>query len=674
MTEPVPPLTTPSRPRSGVGGTTTLAGLLIAGIGVVALFLLLAPAASGPIYTGEPPTGVPATGDLSVIVALLPLSAAAVLLVVLGAFIIPVLLRRLAAGELDPSLALAAAGRFSGRLRLVRILPVLRVATVAVGAILTALSVVITLPELFGRLGGGATPVTPIDPIPVEPGVPSGGIDPVTLLAMGTGIIIFGGLLLLVLPSITRHMRLPRRGPKPALEPVVRDVAASPFVAHVELPPEIAALFPAPPRTPSRLERLFEQLRMQLLPRLRATGYAIGRFLRALLRGMVRATRLLARAVAAGVRAFVRFTVAFGAAAVRLLARTARAFGAALVAVGRSGARAIRFAAHTGARAILFAARLSARGFVLLVRMSVRGLVTLAKLIGSGITLGLFVLLLLLLTLLDLLVRGLVACVAVVASLLRALARGGRTLARHAVRGGVATMRWSARTGRDLLRLLFRGAHAIVRAARRVAGSVVRASAALLDAGIGTLERLIDAYRPPTEGGVMSAPATVLVVALAPQSGKSTVAAEAARLLHTPWINSSAVIAERLEQRLGLPAGRIAETRAVDHEAYRPALIEEGNRMAAEGTSPGVECVRRGYRVIDGIRRREELEAAIHEVRARGGLPIVICVRRPDAPALADNTESVALASLADVTIDNDGPLSRLRRRTSSALRRFRAL
>ena len=96
--------------------------------------------------------------------------------------------------------------------------------------------------------------------------------------------------------------------------------------------------------------------------------------------------------------------------------------------------------------------------------------------------------------------------------------------------------------------------------------------------------------------------------------------------------------------------------------------------MAAEGTSPGVECVRRGYRVIDGIRRREELEAAVAEVRARGGLPIVICVRRPNAPALADNTESAALAALADVIIENDGPLSRLRRRTSAALRRFQAL
>ena len=95
--------------------------------------------------------------------------------------------------------------------------------------------------------------------------------------------------------------------------------------------------------------------------------------------------------------------------------------------------------------------------------------------------------------------------------------------------------------------------------------------------------------------------------------------------------------------------------------------------MSAEGTSPGVECVRRGYRVIDGIRRREELEAALAEVRAGGGRSLVLCVRRPNAPALADNTESAALEALADEVIVNDAGLDRLRELTADALRRHQA-
>jgi hypothetical protein len=190
---------------------------------------------------------------------------------------------------------------------------------------------------------------------------------------------------------------------------------------------------------------------------------------------------------------------------------------------------------------------------------------------------------------------------------------------------------------------------------------------------IDARESRFDVAPARAERAAMAHPVTILVVALAPQSGKSTVATEAARLMGTTWINSSAVIAERLEQRLGLPAGRIAEARRLDHDAYRPALIEEGNRMAAEGTSPGVECVRRGYRVIDGIRRRDELEAAVAEIRARGGRSLVICVRRPDAPALTDNTEAAALAALADATIANDGSLTQLRRRTAATLRRHAA-
>jgi hypothetical protein len=74
-------------------------------------------------------------------------------------------------------------------LRLVRLLPAIRVASVIGGGILTALSIVITVPELIGRLGNPLTTDPTSEPIPVDPSVPSGAIDPATLLAMVTGVV-----------------------------------------------------------------------------------------------------------------------------------------------------------------------------------------------------------------------------------------------------------------------------------------------------------------------------------------------------------------------------------------------------------------------------------------------------------------------------------------------------
>jgi hypothetical protein len=259
----------------------------------------------------------------------------------------------------------------------------------------------------------------------------------------------------------------------------------------------------------------------------------------------------------------------------------------------------------------------------------------------------------------------------------------GALLVIGSVRGAMAVEKLVRAAGRAMAALTTGTGRAVAAAAHLISRSLKAIGRAVTSTGGGVCERIrrvargarpgesrFDAAALRAERAAMAHPVTILVVALAPQSGKSTVATEAARLMGTTWINSSAVIAERLEERLRLPAGRIAETRKLDHEAYRPALIEEGNRMVAEGTSPGVECVRRGYRVIDGIRRRDELEAAIDEIRARGGRSLVICVRRPDAPALTDNTEAAALAALADATIANDGSLTQLRRRTAVTLRR----
>jgi len=165
----------------------------------------------------------------------------------------------------------------------------------------------------------------------------------------------------------------------------------------------------------------------------------------------------------------------------------------------------------------------------------------------------------------------------------------------------------------------------------------------------------------------METPLAVLVVALAPQSGKSTVAALAAERLGTTWRASSTPVVERLERELDLPAGTIATERAIDHDRYRAELVALGDEMAARGELPGVLCVEAGFRVIDGIRREHELAATREAARARGWRPLVLCVERP-GQELTDNTEAEALRRAADLVILNDGSLEDLRRRVDAAL------
>lgn len=159
----------------------------------------------------------------------------------------------------------------------------------------------------------------------------------------------------------------------------------------------------------------------------------------------------------------------------------------------------------------------------------------------------------------------------------------------------------------------------------------------------------------------------VFVVALAPQSGKSTVARHLAERLGVAWAASSWAVARSLETRLELVPGQIAAERADDHERWRPELIEEGDRMRAEGSHPGAVCVREGYRVVDGIRSVAELQAARLEALRLGLQPLVLCIERPGA-VVSDNTDAAGLREEADAVIVNDGSISELLSRADAAL------
>lgn len=153
----------------------------------------------------------------------------------------------------------------------------------------------------------------------------------------------------------------------------------------------------------------------------------------------------------------------------------------------------------------------------------------------------------------------------------------------------------------------------------------------------------------------------IFVVATAPQSGKTTVARLFSQLTGEEWAPSSRPVVERLERRLDLPAGTIDRIRSTDSERYRPELIEEGNRMAAEGLSPGLLSVRAGYAVIDGLRREKELAESRDEVLMSRRCCLIVCVVRPtDGEQTQDNTEAEGLLAQADTVLLNNGDLGQL--------------
>ena len=143
------------------------------------------------------------------------------------------------------------------------------------------------------------------------------------------------------------------------------------------------------------------------------------------------------------------------------------------------------------------------------------------------------------------------------------------------------------------------------------------------------------------------------VVGTSEESGKTLVAEYLMRRFGVPTVSSSVVIEPRVDVLLGKPVGTVAEARKMWRDAYRQDLVDEGDRMRAAGHPPGVVCVRKGYRIIDGLRTGPELAASIDYARSIGLDPFVFCVDRHGRPPI-DNTDVAGLSALADTMIHND--------------------
>lgn len=152
--------------------------------------------------------------------------------------------------------------------------------------------------------------------------------------------------------------------------------------------------------------------------------------------------------------------------------------------------------------------------------------------------------------------------------------------------------------------------------------------------------------------------------------GKTTCREILSRITHLKGGSCSDVIYAVLAARRGVS---VQSLREVPKEELRPTLIEVGDwlcgqigQLAEVAAKPEIdETVYRapsalirtlylnGYNVIDGVRRKLELQHAKEHLEWNGVRTVVIHVSDPRKPLIADNSED--LTPLADNAIVNDG-------------------
>jgi len=150
-----------------------------------------------------------------------------------------------------------------------------------------------------------------------------------------------------------------------------------------------------------------------------------------------------------------------------------------------------------------------------------------------------------------------------------------------------------------------------------------------------------------------------------------------------PGASCSDVIYPLLAKRLKMTE---AELRAMEKEEARPMLVEFGDYLCGKTetlsvvpggpTGPGVyfrspstlfrSLYLMGIRLIDGVRRREELDE-IRQVLRWLNVPLVVFwIERPGSPPTDDNT--AVTAKDADATILNDGTPTQLKEKLQTWL------
>jgi len=139
-----------------------------------------------------------------------------------------------------------------------------------------------------------------------------------------------------------------------------------------------------------------------------------------------------------------------------------------------------------------------------------------------------------------------------------------------------------------------------------------------------------------------------------PNSGKEIAANLLATFLQAPRASSSSIIFDALAAQRGVPRW---ELEASPKSVLRPELERVGDALCeADPACLVAPLLKRGVRVIHGVRRRNELRAARAEAIQMGLSPVVVWLDRRSNNF--DNTEITR--GDADYTIKNYGTVGQL--------------
>jgi len=153
----------------------------------------------------------------------------------------------------------------------------------------------------------------------------------------------------------------------------------------------------------------------------------------------------------------------------------------------------------------------------------------------------------------------------------------------------------------------------------------------------------------------------IFIITGLPGHGKTTLAATLACAFDLKMGSTSDPIFQLLAQRLASNTGMGLDEaeqilRTANKEILRPTLVRYGNQMVLGDPSALVQMlIARDCRIIDGVRRKQELNEALKYIVEQGFTPVVIWVQRmPPPERIHDNTEVCGLD--ADHVVTNDFP------------------
>lgn len=178
----------------------------------------------------------------------------------------------------------------------------------------------------------------------------------------------------------------------------------------------------------------------------------------------------------------------------------------------------------------------------------------------------------------------------------------------------------------------------------------------------------------------------VIIVIGPPHHGKTEARKALAELTFQKGESTSTVIYHFLAARRKQD---VKELHALPKDDIRPELIEAGDfmvgkineiKLAAENPEVDQSVYRipsalvrtlylNGYNIIDGVRRRPELQDSIRHLEWNGVRTLVLWIERPGADTVQDNTE-LTQADAHEV-VYNDGTLEDLKVKLKAVLEKY---